>query len=239
MRLNHYRSTKRSFKNGIVIANGSGGWAGGRAGGRKQKWFTGPRVTKFGTEVRPNTLLNSTGNSASSYFRSAAIRHFEKLDILNFGPYLPSGSIKMHKIWYVGQARYPTHNNRKWRHWLLPVGCTAAILIFTLRCRSRKRFRRISPNLAGLTNIPSDIFPQKMTSSATSFRQQTPFFFKIYFCRKWTTGPRITKFGTEVQHNTLVNNTGIGASNYFRSATIRHFYFLHNVIALCHDVALL
>ena len=76
------------------------GRAGGRVGGRKQKLATAPRVTKFGTEVRPNTLLNSTGNGVSSYFRSAAIRHFVNFDILNFGPFLPNGLIKIHKIWY-------------------------------------------------------------------------------------------------------------------------------------------
>jgi len=63
----------------------------GRVGGRAEtKIATGPRVIKFGTEVRPTTLLISTGNGVSSYFRSAAIRHFENLDILNFGPFLPN-----------------------------------------------------------------------------------------------------------------------------------------------------
>ena len=170
-------------KNGIVIVHGTGGWAGGRAGGRKQKWATGPRVTKVGTEVHPNTLLNFTGNGVSSYFRSAAIRHFVNFDILNFCPFLPNGLIKIHKIWCEGHTRSPTHNNRKWRHWLLPVGRTAAILIFTLRRRSPKRFCRISPNLIGLTYIPSDIFQQNMTSSATSFRQQTPFWKKIFLAK--------------------------------------------------------
>ena len=141
---------------GIVIVHGSGG----RAGGRKQKWTTGPRVTKFGREVRPNTLVISTGNGVSSYFRSAAICHFENLDILNFGPFLPNGLIKMHKIWYGGHTMCPANKYRKWRHWLLPIDCTAAILIFTLRRRFRKRFRRISPNLIGLTR--KKIFLPKM-----------------------------------------------------------------------------
>ena len=57
-------------------------------------------VTKFGTEVRPNTLLNSTGNGVSSYFQSAAIRHFVNVDILNFGQFLPSGLIKI-KSWFL------------------------------------------------------------------------------------------------------------------------------------------
>jgi hypothetical protein len=108
---------------GIVIVHGS-------VGGRKQKWATGPRVTKFGTEVHPNTPLNFTGNGVSSYFRSAAIRHFVHFYNLNFCPFLPNGLIKIHKIWCGCHTRCPTHNNRKWRHWLLPVGCTAAILIF-------------------------------------------------------------------------------------------------------------
>ena len=48
---------------------------------------------------------------------------------------------------------------------------------FTLRRHSHKRFCRISPNLIGLAYIPSDIFPQNMTSSTTSVREPSPSLF--------------------------------------------------------------
>ena len=97
-----YRSTKRSFKMRYCHRTRDG-----RADERtNKKWATGPWV---GTEVRPNTLLNFTGNCVSSYFLSAAIRHFVNCDILNFDPFLPNGQIKIHEILYVGHTRCPTH----------------------------------------------------------------------------------------------------------------------------------
>jgi hypothetical protein len=39
---------------------------------------------KFGTDIRPNTFLKSSGKYVSSYFRSAEIRQFVNFDILNF-----------------------------------------------------------------------------------------------------------------------------------------------------------
>jgi hypothetical protein len=57
------------------------------------------RVTKFGTDVHPNTLSKFTGNGVSSYFRSAAIRHFVNADILDFGQFFSNGLIKIHQIW--------------------------------------------------------------------------------------------------------------------------------------------
>ena len=104
--------------------------------------------------------------------------------------------------------------------------CRLSVCRLSHLCIPAKRFELGSPNLVSCTtSTPEALWPE-MTSPATSFRQQTPFW-KKKFCWKWTTGPRITKFGTEVQHNTLVNYVGIGASSYFRSATIRHFYFFY------------
>lgn len=53
------------------------------AGGRKQNWATDPRVTKFGTEVHPNALLNFSEHGVSSYFRLPTIRHFVLRALLN------------------------------------------------------------------------------------------------------------------------------------------------------------
>jgi hypothetical protein len=57
------------------------------------------------------------------------------------------------------------------------------------------------------------------------FRSAAVTILKNFFCRNWTTGPRVTKFDTEVHHNTLVNFTENDGASYFRSSTIRHFDF--------------
>ena len=165
---NFYRSTMRISRCGIVTVHGMGRWAG------LTKWAIDPRVTKFGTDIRPNTFLNSIRKYVSSYFRSVAIRQFVNLDILNFlalFPRMTNGLIKIHRIWYGGHTRCPTHNNRNRRHWPLAVGCTRAILIFTVRLSLSET---VMPNFTKFDridlHIPSDIFPQNMTLSTTSFQ---------------------------------------------------------------------
>ena len=70
---------------------------------------------------------------------------------------------------------------------------------------------------------PRTYSPETMTSSTTFVRQQSPFW--IFFCRNRTIGPRVTKFDTEVHHNTLVNFTENDGASYFRSSKIRHSDF--------------
>jgi hypothetical protein len=137
----------------------------GRAGGWKQKWATGPRVIKFGTQVHPDALLNVTWNGVSSYFRSA--------------------------------ARPPS--------WL-----------FTLRHRFPKWFYRTSPNLVGLTYIHSDILPRNK-DVVNYFLGSSRHFEKIFFCRKWTTSPRVTKFGKDVHPSTVIHFAENDVTSYVDS----------------------
>ena len=103
---------------------------------------------------------------------------------------------------------------------------------FTLCRRSPKRLSRISPNLIGWTYKPSDIFAWN-NDVINCFRSAAVAILKKnFFGRNRTTGPRVTKFDTEVHHNTLVNFTENDGASYFRSSTIRHFDFLHYAVAL-------
>jgi len=100
-----------------------------------------------------------------------------------------------------------------------------------------KRFRRISTKYDRIDQHTLWHIPAKHDVINYFLSVADAILKKKYFCRKWTTGPRITKFGTEVRHSTLVNYTGIGASSCFRSVAIRHFYFfLHKVIVLLNGL---
>ena len=86
-----------------------------------QIWCTpsSPSIPRSRQKVYLNALFNYAWKDVTSYFRSAAIRHF---DFWHNVIFLSNGLAKNHQIWRTS-LKYPLpHSRQKWRHHLLPFG---------------------------------------------------------------------------------------------------------------------